>query len=47
MPFWHPWAGEEAGSRERDPAELDWDGSSYQGGDVIGPLNREGVGDCS
>ena len=40
LPFWHTWAGEEVGSRERDPAELEWDGSSYQGSDLIGPTER-------
>ena len=32
------------GSRERDPAELEWEGSSYQGGDLIGPTERGGSG---
>ena len=40
LPFWHTWAGEEVGSRGRDPAELEWDGSSYQGSDLIGPTEQ-------
>ena len=38
------WAGEEVGSRERDPVELEWEGSSYQGDDLIGPTERGGSG---
>ena len=44
LPFWHTWAGEEVGSRGRDPVESEWEGSSYQGGDLIGPTERGRIG---
>ena len=40
LPFWHTWAGEEVGSRERDPAALGWDRSSRQEDDFRGPNGR-------
>ena len=38
------WAGEEVGSRGKDPVESEWEGSSYQGGDLIGPTERGRTG---
>ena len=42
FPLWATWAGEAVGSREGGPVELEWEGSSYLGGDLIGPTERGG-----
>ena len=43
LTLWRTWAGEEGGSRERDPAELGWERSLCQGDALVSLVSRKWV----